>query len=59
MGCCFGPPGRPCCECFGPGPCCAACCGPRHPPPPPVMGGPGFGYGPRGYGPGPYGPRYY
>ena len=59
MGCCFGPPGRPCCDCFGPGPCCAACCGPRHPPPPPVMmAGPGYGYGPRGYGPGPYGPRY-
>ena len=58
MGCCFVPPGRPCCECFGPGPCCAACCGPRHPPPPPMMAGPGYGYGPRGYGPGPYGPRY-
>ena len=48
MGCCFGPPGRPCCVCFGPGPCC----GP--PPPPPGYGPPPMGYGPpgpyRGYG---------
>ena len=52
MGCCYGPPGRPCCACFGPGPCCATCCGP--PPPPPGMGmyghhGPMMGP-PRGYG---------
>ena len=56
MGCCFGPPHRPCCECFGPGPCCAGCCGPRHPPPPgPMMYGGGM-YGPPhgGYGPRPY-----
>ena len=26
MGCCYGPPGRPCCPCFGPGPCCPGCC---------------------------------
>ena len=55
MGCCFGPPGRPCCDCFGPGPCCAGCCGPRYPPPLPPrpmgMGGPGmYGPGPRPYG---------
>ena len=56
MGCCFGPPGRPCCTCFGPGPCCGHCCGPPPPPRgPPGMYGPGFG-GP-GFG-GPYGPRY-
>ena len=57
MGCCFGPPGRPCCTCFGPGPCCGTCCGPHPPPPhgPGMMGGP-YGYGPHGpYG---YGPRY-
>ena len=59
MGCCFGPPGRPCCECFGPGPCCASCCGPRHPPPPGMMGPPGYGYGPRPYGPPGYGPPGY
>ena len=55
MGCCFGPPHRPCCECFGPGPCCAGCCGPRHPPPGPMMYGGGM-YGPPhgGYGPRPY-----
>ena len=55
MGCCFGPPGRPCCDCFGPGPC-SPCCGP--PPPPRMMGGPIYGppHGPYGgYG---YGPRY-
>ena len=65
MGCCFGPPGRPCCPCFGPGPCCASCCGPA-PPPPGMMGGPGYGphgpyggYGPHGpYGGYGYGPRY-
>ena len=50
MGCCYGPPGRPCCDgCFGPGPCCGTCCG--HPPhgygPPP----PGYGYGRPVYGP--------
>ena len=54
MGCCFGPPGRPCCNCFGPGPCCPGCCGP--PPPPPGMG---MGmYGPP-RGPGFYGRGYY
>ncbi len=60
MGCCFGPPGRPCCECFGPGPCCGNCCGPRYPPP----GGMGYGpphggYGGYGGGYGGYGPHYY
>ena len=61
MGCCFGPPGRPCCECFGPGPCCDGCCGPRRPPPGTMYGGgvygpPGGVYGPPrgGYGPRPY-----
>ena len=60
MGCCFGPPGRPCCECFGPGPCCD-CCGPRRPPPGPMYGGgmygpPGGMYGPPrgGFGRRPY-----
>ena len=59
MGCCFGPPNRPCCDCFGPG--CCGCCRPHRPPP-----GPGYGggmYGPPGgmYGPprGGYGPRPY
>ena len=50
MGCCFGPPGRPCCTCYGPGPCCGHCCGPPPPPGPPMYGG--------GFGRGPYGPRY-
>ena len=55
MGCCFGPPNRPCCECFGPGPCCDGCCGPRHHPQMGPMGGGGM-YGPArgGYGPRPY-----
>ena len=52
MGCCFGPPDRPCCPCFGPGPCCEPCCGPPPPPRPIMMGGPGYGYGPPH---GPYG----
>ena len=56
MGCCFGPPGRPCCDCFGPG-----CCG-APPPPRPGYGpgfGPGYGPPPRGpYGGYGYGPRY-
>ena len=41
MGCCFGPPGRPCCYCAPPCGCCVPCCGPRYPPP-------GYGYGPHG-----------
>ena len=46
MGCCFGPPGRPCCYCGPPCGCCAPCCGPHHPP-----GGYGYGpHGPPGYG---------
>ena len=44
MGCLCGPPGRPCCACFGPGPCCPGCCGTPSPP----------GYGPHG-GTGMYG----
>ena len=52
MGCCFGPPGRPCCDCFGPG-CCGPCCGP--PPPPPGYGG---GFGPHGPPRGGYGYGY-
>ena len=55
MGCCFVPPGRPCCDFFGPGPCCDGCCGPRYPPRP-MYGPPGGMYGPPhgGFGPRPY-----
>ncbi len=53
MGCCYGPPGRPCCVCLGPGPCCAGgCCEPRPP-----MAPMGMGYG-RPLGPPGFGPRF-
>ena len=54
MGCCYGPPGRPCCVCLGPGPCCAGgCCEPRPP-----MAPMGMGYG-RPLGPPGFGPRFW